>query len=762
MQLYVSGLTFAPSNSLLRKVLHHIDSPSWITRVSGVATDWERSVLSIEHSQIYAGAQCFWDESDLLCVISQKQKSRGVVQVYDLDTGEMIRRRKMRLYSRLHFLTSIERASRSNNRRMVAWQDEAGNLLHIWNVRYGDNQKITLSTSEERLTFDFSKDFRYLIAWAKSSLQLHVWDTLLENKHHIIGKSEGQDDFCFLSNTVFLCYQSDAVYLSDVHGKKVGGIRVSDGVVVGVKTFAESQTRFLTYATRSSDDPNLTTQVWDIEIGECIWTFQQKKPSRVRFNPLLVSPNGQLFACYTPGPVEEIDRPRTPTVLPGERTYKNTEHICIWNIQDSRNFSVISFKSQGYRQLKCFSSTSQYLFAWAPEGAPRIAVMDPIRGTILGILEVRCQHIDFVTTCPFDRYLAVGLMINSTDSIKIWDLSIELSSQQANDLQEMRSSLVLRNFESQSQIIEISEDAGIGPWLLDESPCSSWGAISNNQKSTGVPGMTVSNDGRKLAVYGNARNLEVWESVAESDELVKTRSLKGLGYVIHAAFSKNGLFLATSDYWQVILRRFAERESTCKLSRGLKEAVEAITFLYRDDMLAVAWHGSIRFYDTTGAETGTVSSIREPIRVMESIVVHDKELLVSASPSCLRVWDVTDLDSIKLAHEFGISHGISHILPYPDNPLRLRTSLGDLDLSEVFALKDSDSDTVDITNFFYGVGFTESWVTKDGKRVLWLPLGHRPLSSTEIVIVGLDTAVIGRGFGGKTVLQIDSNNDTTI
>lgn len=713
-------------------------------------------MLNIEVGHGVIGAQCFWGSNHSLCIVVPQGDGCLDVAIYDAEIGAMVRSK--RTSTSFHHLIQPQICS---NKQMLAWRDSTGDKLNILNIDHEDLQQISLDDpGESPLSLAFSKNARYLISWSKTSSQVQVWDTVDESNNYAFSKTKGEDMFCFLDATTILSALDDTIYFTGMDGEKHKTVRLESKIIDDIKTFSANDTRFLTFAVDTVDvNSTWTAQLWNANRGECIWAFPIKSKSIAMVGRLITSSDGYMCALFAHGS-SGTNKSETWTVPGPKQIGDDQDSITLRTIDAEENTTVTSVASQEFDHLWCFSSSGQYLFT-SSTISNRLAVIDASRGVICRVFNFVRGEIVSMAPCPYGRYLAVTVWFDSVYSTKIWSLFDELGSHEVHDAPERISNLVFRPSErKQSRFIENAIDGSLGSWDTDTSLYTFWGTIQtlvDHELSHfwHGPNITISYSGQMVAIYGLERNLEIWEE-RNGAKHIKIHSHQHVVDVQSTAFSKDGTILAALQLGMpAIILIYLDTDSSVVMPIGNREYLSAITFLSGDDSIAITGFDLISIYDLKGVLIGATSYDGEIIQALESAVLGDEELLVSADRFHLRIWNVTDPTSITLAHQLNMDNSaIDRILHRSAKPFTFYTNLGILDLSPTFNAETLDN--ISIHSFMVGFGLADddSWVAKDGKRVLWLPPGNRPSRQREIVVTESSVA-IGRGYGALTILNFD-------
>ncbi|KAI8713795.1 NACHT domain-containing protein [Fusarium sp. LHS14.1] len=126
LQIYASGLVFAPSESIVRTAFWKF-RPGWITQLPVVPKSWDASIRVIETSSDRRSAMCFLPDSRGLQTVSPG----GVVQVWDSMTGKQIDSLKADGGHNMLFSWDGERSLSTNrDRTILFWGSQVGSLQY--------------------------------------------------------------------------------------------------------------------------------------------------------------------------------------------------------------------------------------------------------------------------------------------------------------------------------------------------------------------------------------------------------------------------------------------------------------------------------------------------------------------------------------------------------------------------------------------------------------------------------------------------------
>ena len=158
LQIYSSGLIFAPQESTLRRTfdgkIRHWNP--WIQFLPGIETDWKDAVRSFNGHEHRVRMVIFSADSKLLASVDRS----GAVRIWHVDSGQQLHLFDMVLPKAYHFFIDFSRDSRY----LLAFSE---NLRHFWKLNVGlvgtGELILQISDSHDIFCATFSTDSKRLI-----------------------------------------------------------------------------------------------------------------------------------------------------------------------------------------------------------------------------------------------------------------------------------------------------------------------------------------------------------------------------------------------------------------------------------------------------------------------------------------------------------------------------------------------------------------------------------------------------------------------
>lgn len=371
-----------------------------------------------------------------------------------------------------------------------------------------------------------------------------------------------------------------------------------------------------------------------------------------------------------------------------------------------------------------------------PDGS--IRVWDATTGLVLRTLKGHEGGVNSVRFAPREQKIVSA---SSDRTIKIWDTTTGTCLNTFNGHTQPASSAV---FSPDAQhVVSSTFDGTVKFW--DVMRAQRVGQLEANEDAIEL--MESTQDGRFVASYSWWGPVKIWDPATG----VCLHSLEGPGEDVSitcSSFSPDGLLfaLAISD-GRVQLWDWAT-ETCMRIQKYQRAAVKALAFSTDGSrLIASSKSCDIRIWDvTTGSCLYIVEGIGSntsafPIRMGPDtspvpITLHDRSLLVLDSFGKVEVWDVSAgicLHTIaeterKILQACFLDNGLRIASISDDNMIQVWDGASGICL-QTLDRDHADSIRLSETNFRqseYSITGDHSWITRNGRGVLWLPERARP------------------------------------
>ncbi|KAL2889580.1 Vegetative incompatibility protein HET-E-1 [Ceratocystis lukuohia] len=371
-------------------------------------------------------------------------------------------------------------------------------------------------------------------------------------------------------------------------------------------------------------------------------------------------------------------------------------------------------------------------------------IWDANSGACLQILEGHDGCVTSVVFSPDSQRLASG---SADETVKIWNATSGTSLQTLEGHHNYVSSVVLSN--DGQRLASGSTGKTLKIWDPTSGTCLK--TLEGHHLS--VSSVVFSNDGLQLASGSRDNTLKIWDVTSGSC----LQTLKGHdGWITSVVFSHNNQRLASGSADETIKIWNAASGACLKTFGGHRHSVASMAFSKDGQRLALgSWDGTIRIWDgTSGACLQTLEG--HDYWVTSVMFSNDGWQLASRSADrTAKIWDV-------------ISGTCLRTLPTSDTTYYAPSDSGFLDAGISVAVSVPSihqSSLIHSNPYSYGFSDDNSWITKDGRKLVWLPLDYRPLQSsavagTRLALVCPPNRIIVIGFRStgwheKSVIQLN-------
>lgn len=585
--------------------------------------------------------------------------------------------------------------------------------IRVWDATTGQFQDLEwieddfVSKDDE---FALSTNGQYLAVSSLHSRCLKIWDTtqgLERSRRTIVHRRQPAPRILFLSETLFAWANDSTIHIEDVWG----GSRVELPCAGGVSFLIACSGKNPRLVSTTDDR---VVQFWDVASGQCLQQFEDSAVTPA--SRAVVSDDGSMFLR------QDADQ--------------NNATLELWSIVSRQ---CLKLEGMGRLSASAFSPDGEWL-ATSSSDKSSIRIWSTSQGTQIKVLGEPSYVARFMSFCPnSQRLLTIGPKYGVA---RVYDVATSLEEHDDSDTHLNSTQQRLVAFSPNGQWL-CSVEANSPPRIMNskgEEYQSSTAAVA---PTGGIfeGNIVFSRDGSKIAVASSQNpSIEIWEVSPEKSSLTlkirqSYRDNSG-NYYGAASFSDDGEFVAsiTKDklfVWSLRDGKYVTSFSPPKIadtrSRCTFEFIPP-KFIQNDVYLAtVVGVGHIAITDTRDRVHKTLRGESSGITALETTTFKGSEYLISWSSEDIQIWDITDLRSIQLKHTLQVQGVVFNCFRDADNPARVHTNLGVLDLDEVLR-RDPGSGQEAMRYSWRGCGLSgdPNWITKDGKKTLCLPKEHRP------------------------------------
>lgn len=432
-----------------------------------------------------------------------------------------------------------------------------------------------------------------------------------------------------------------------------------------------------------------TVKIWDMAAGICVQTIEIGEKS---VNSMAALSDNRLALGLSNGTVQIRD------IATG---------ICVHTLEGHIG-SVRSLTAFADDKLAASGSYDRIIKIW-----------DIATGECVQTLEGHVSEVTSITALT-DMKLASG---SRDGTVRIWDTTAGIDFQALEGHSKYVWSVVLSR--DGRQMASGSDDETVKIWNTATGKC-----VQTLEGHSGpVRSVTLSEDGKLLASGSDDKTVKIWDTAAG----LCVQTLEGhSGAVRSVAFSEDDKLLAsgsgdqTSKIWDLTA-------GVCvQTLEGHTSFVQSVA-LSRDGKLLASGSGdrSLKIWNiTTGICIQTLGG--HSLLVTSVAFSRDgKQVASGSSDETIKIWDTATgicVQTLPVGKDAQFSFD-------EEKTSRLHTNYGILDLEPEAAVNEPGS-SVSFTG--YGINEAGSWVTKDGKPLLWLPFDYGP---TALAIRGSTIAI---------------------
>ena len=613
-----------------------------------------------------------------------------------------------------------------DSRQLASASDDR--TVKVWDAATGECLRTLEGHSAWVRSVVFSHDSRQL-ASASDDRTVKVWDAATGE---CLRTLEGHS--AWVRSVVF---SHDSRQLASASGDRT--VKVWDAVMGECLRTLEGHSAWVRSVVFSHDSRQLasasgdrTVKVWDAATGECLRTLEGH--SAWVWSVVFSHDSRQLASASDDRTVKVWD------AAMGECLRTLEGHSAwVWSV-------VFSHDS---RQLASAS------------GDRTVKVWDAVTGECLRTLE---GHSAWVWSVVFSHDSRQLVSASDDRTVKVWDAVTGECLRTLEGHSALVSSVVFSH--DSRQLASASGDRTVKVWDAATGEC----LRTLEGHSASVRSVVFSHDSRQLASASGDRTVKVWD--AATGECLRT--LEGhSAWVWSVMFSHDSRQLASASDDRTVKVWDAVTGECLRMLEGHSASVWSVVFSHDSRQLASAsGDRTIKVWDAaTGECLWTLEG--HSAWVWSVVFSHDSRQLASASGDrTVKVWDAATGECLRAleGHSASVwsvvfSHDSRQLASASgDRTVKvwdaatgecLRTLEGHSDL--VWSVKSAGTTApreFQESKHSYGLSSDRSWITWDGRNVLWLPSEYRPVNypSSSFTVSG-STMVIGCQSGRVIIIR---------
>ncbi|KAF1360783.1 WD40 repeat-like protein [Lizonia empirigonia] len=402
--------------------------------------------------------------------------------------------------------------------------------------------------------------------------------------------------------------------------------------------------------------------------------------------------------------------------------------VKIWDASTGACLQTLEGHS-GYVTSVAFSPDSTRLASASDDST--VKIWDASTGACLQTLEGHSGYVTSVAFSPDSTRLASA---SHDSTVKIWDASTGACLQTLEGHSSWVSSVAFSH--DSTRLASASDDSTVKIWDASTGAC-----LQTLEGHSGyVTSVAFSPDLTRLASASDDSTVKIWD--ASTGACLQT--LEGHSRAISSvAFSPDSTRLASASHDSTVKIWDASTGACLQTLEGHSSWVSSVAFSPDSTRLASASHDStVKIWD---ASTGAcLQTLEGHSRAISSVAFSpDSTRLASAShDSIVKIWDASTgaclqtLDVGKTLFNLSFDAASSCLL----------TEIGSVDVSASIGSGAGSVTVLQRPQYLdVGVSSDNTWITYNGKHLLWLPPEYRPSCSS---VCG---NMIGTGVGSGRV-----------
>jgi WD40 repeat protein len=451
-----------------------------------------------------------------------------------------------------------------------------------------------------------------------------------------------------------------------------------------------------TLASRSKDTARGTAiRIWDITMGICVQTLESHSSSVTSMGVLT---NNKLASGLYNGTIEIWD------IAAGVCIQKLMRHSC----------SVTSITAFTDNKLASASKNGT------------IRIWDIATGACIQTLKAHGDPVTFIIALTDYKLASVASGLEDA-TIRIWDTAIDISNRILDGHSEGINSVAFSA--DGKQMASGSTDNTVKIWNTATEMC----IHTLEGHSAYIISVAFSKDGRQVASGSYDKAVKIWDTATG----VCAQTLKDHnGYITSVAFSEDGRRVASGSSRRELKIWDTATGACVHTIEDYNGWMKSIA-LSKDGgrVASESSDKAIKIWNTaTGACVQTLKGHSGGITSV-AFLKDGRRLASGSSDETVKIWDTATGVCVQT-----LPLGVVTQLSFNDEAAHhLQTNFGILVLDPELVTNEATSEvSVPLTG--YGINKAGSWITKNGKPLLRLPLDYRPeASAISGSMVGIGT-----------------------
>ncbi|KAI3334678.1 WD40-repeat-containing domain protein [Ustulina deusta] len=390
-------------------------------------------------------------------------------------------------------------------------------------------------------------------------------------------------------------------------------------------------------------------------------------------------------------------------------------------------------------------SRSVNAIAFSPDGKTLASASEDMTiqlwDTVTGVSRRTLEGVDKFKTVAFSpngNTLASGFL--SSWMIQLWDIATGVCRQTLEGHTEGVNAVVFSP--DGKTLASVSNDQTVRLWDITATPPNSR-TFEGHIHS--VYSAAFSPDGKILASASSDKTVRLWDITAI---LPKSKTVEGhSGWITMLRFSPDGKMLASAADDKIV--RLWDTTATSPSNKTLGEytgVIQATAFSPDGKMFALASTDRIVWLWDMTATSPSSKTLGEGPRGVNTIKFSpDGKFLQLTADKSVWYWDIVSGDCLEAIDTDTSIHPAMHgSFSGRDGP-----HVGNQPTDH------SRPGQSHRTNHIYTVS-TRSWIVLDGKDLLWLPVGCRPITGEQRTVLGSNVA-IGNENGNVFIMRFLEN-----